>query len=67
MKNSIEFEKLEKTIKEIREKNDLKSIFDKYLPKKMSKFKSLVSEKYGYNVAVNLKDDMEKIFLEFYA
>lgn len=65
-KNSFEFERVQKKIKEIREKKLLKKLFKENLPKKKSKFISLVSEKYGYDITKKLDTDIDEVFYEFY-
>jgi len=65
-RNSFEYKKTNEKIKEIREKKLLKRLFEENLPKKKSKFISLVCEKYGYDVTKKLEKDIDEIFYEFY-
>lgn len=65
-KNSFEFSKTQKQLKEINEKKLLKQLFEKHLPKKRSQFISLISEKYGYDIAKKLQNEADDIFYEFY-
>jgi hypothetical protein len=65
-KNSFEFERVQEKVKEIKDKKLLEKLFKKHLPKKRSKFISLVSEKYGYDITKKLDKDIDEIFYEFY-
>lgn len=65
-RNSFAFKKVNEQIKEIRNNKLLEKLFKENLPKKRSKFVSLVCEKYGYDVTKKLEKDIDEVFYEFY-
>lgn len=61
--NYVEQEKL---IKSIRNDEVLIDIYIQSKPKRKNKMLSILSEKYGHEVAGNLKDDVDTLFQEIY-